>query len=106
MKLAFGTDAGVYPHGENAGEFAVYVRMGMSELEALRTATVYAAELLRTPDRGVIAEGMLADLIAVPGNPLDDIAVTRDVRFVMQGGRVVRHVMNGMDMHGMMEMHR
>ena len=106
VKIAFGTDAGVYPHGENAGEFSIYVRLGMSELEALRTATVYAADLLDTPDRGTLAEGMLADIIAVPGNPLDDISVTEDVVFVMQGGRVIKHVMGGMDMHGMMEMHR
>lgn len=95
VKIAFGTDAGVFPHGENAGEFEVYVRMGMSELEAIQTATLYAADLLQVMDRGVIAEGMLADIIAVPGNPLDDITVTRDVRFVMQGGRVIRHVMGG-----------
>jgi len=107
VKIAFGTDAGVYPHGENAGEFSIYVQLGMSELEALRTATIYAADLLDTPDRGVIAEGMLADIIAVPGNPLDDITVTEDVSFVMQGGRVIKHVMmGGMDMHGMGEMHR
>lgn len=106
VKIAFGTDAGVFPHGENAGEFGVYVRMGMSELEAIRTATVYAADLLDTPDRGVIAEGMLADIIAVPGNPLDDISVTENVAFVMQGGRVIKHAMGGMDMHGMMEGHR
>jgi len=106
VKIAFGTDAGVYPHGENAGEFSLYVQMGMSELEALRTATVYAADLLDTPDRGVIAPGKLADLVAVPGNPLDDISVTEHVAFVMQGGRVIRHVMEGMDMHRMGEMHR
>jgi imidazolonepropionase-like amidohydrolase len=106
VKIAFGTDAGVYPHGENAGEFSIYVQLGMSELEALRTATVYAADLLDTPDRGAIAEGMLADIIAVPGNPLDDISVTEDVVFVMQGGRVIKHVMGGTDMHGTMEMHR
>ena len=71
----------------------------MSELEALRTATVH--DLLDTPDRGRLAEGMLADVIAVPGNPLDDITVTEDVRFVMQGGRVIKHVVGGRDMHSM-----
>lgn len=91
VPIAFGTDAGVYPHGENAGEFGIYVQMGMNELEALRTATVHAADLLDTPDRGRIAPGLLADIIAVPGNPLDDIAVTREVNFVMLGGRVVKH---------------
>ena len=101
VPIAFGTDAGVYPHGENAGEFGIYVQLGMSELDALRTATVHAADLLDTPDRGRLAEGMLADVIAVPGNPLDDIEVTKDVRFVMQGGRVIKHVMGGRDMHSM-----
>ncbi len=101
VPIAFGTDAGVFPHGDNAGEFGIYVQMGMSELDALRTATIHAADLLDTPDRGRLAEGMLADIIAVPGNPLDDIEVTRHVRFVMQGGRVIKHVMGGRDMHSM-----
>ena len=101
VPIAFGTDAGVFPHGENAGEFGIYVQLGMSELDALRTATIHAADLLDTPDRGRLAEGMLADVIAVPGNPLDDIEVTRDVRFVMLGGRVIKHVMGGRDMHSM-----
>jgi imidazolonepropionase-like amidohydrolase len=100
VPIAFGTDAAVYPHGENAKEFEIYVRLGMSPLEALQTATIHAADLLGTPDRGAIAPGLLADLVAVPGNPLDDITVTEDTRFVMIGGRVVKHVMNGTDMHG------
>ena len=99
VPIAFGTDAAVFPHGENAGEFEIYVGMGMSELDALRTATIHAADLLDTPDRGRLAEGMLADIIAVPGNPLEDIAVTKDVQFVMLGGRVIKHVMGGRDMH-------
>ncbi len=101
VPIAFGTDAGVFPHGENAGEFEVYVEMGMSEIDALRTATLHAAELLGTPDRGRLAEGMLADVIALPGNPLDDIGVTKDVTFVMLGGRVIKHVVGGRDMHSM-----
>lgn len=101
VRIAFGTDAGVFPHGENAGEFAIYVQLGMTELEALRTATVHAADLLDVDDRGRIEAGLLADLIAVPGNPLDDISVTEDVAFVMLGGRVVKHVVNGRDMHSM-----
>ena len=99
MKIAFGTDAGVYPHGENAGEFGIYVKLGMSPLDALRTATVHAADLLGRDDRGVLAEGKLADIIAVAGNPLEDIEATKDVRFVMVGGRPVKHVMAGMGMH-------
>jgi imidazolonepropionase-like amidohydrolase len=99
VKIAFGTDAGVYPHGENAGEFAVYVKLGMSPLDALRTATLNAADLLGKDDRGVLANGKLADVIAVAGNPLEDIAATKDARFVMVGGRVVKHVMGGMGAH-------
>ncbi len=101
VPIAFGTDAGVFPHGENAGEFGIYVKLGMSPLEALRSATVHAADLLGLDDRGTLAEGMLADIIAVPGNPLEDISVTTDVRFVMVAGRPVKHVMGGMDMRGM-----
>lgn len=90
VKVAFGTDAGVFPHGENAGEFAVYVKLGMSPADALRTATVHAAELLGTTDRGTIAAGKLADLIAVDGNPLEDITATQRVVYVMQGGKVLK----------------
>jgi imidazolonepropionase-like amidohydrolase len=89
VKIGFGTDAGVYPHGENAGEFEVYVKLGMSAIDALRTATVNAADALGLSDRGAIAPGLLADLVAVPGNPLDDIGVTRKVAWVMFGGKVV-----------------
>ena len=90
VKIAFGTDAGVYPHGENAKEFAVYVKFGMSSLEAVRSATVYAVDLLGKNDRGSIAAGKLADLVAVPGDPLQDITATERVSWVMLGGRVVR----------------
>jgi imidazolonepropionase-like amidohydrolase len=89
VKVGFGTDAGVYPHGENAKEFAVYVKMGMSTLEAPRTATANAAQVLGVTDRGVIAAGKLADLVAVPGNPLDDVTATERVTWVMQAGRVI-----------------
>lgn len=90
VKIAFGTDAGVFPHGENAHEFAVYVKLGMTSAEALRTGTVNAADLLGLDDRGVIAAGKLADLVAVPGNPLDDITATERVVFVMQSGKVLK----------------
>ena len=90
VKIAFGTDAGVFPHGENAKEFAVYVKLGMTPLAALRTATTHAADLLGKTDRGSIAEGKLADLVAVPGNPLEDITATERVQFVMVGGRIVK----------------
>src|SRR5687767_14701968 len=90
VKIAFGTDAAVFPHGENAREFAVYTSSGMSPLDALRTATINAADLLGTSDRGDLAPGLFADIIAVPGNPLTDIRVTERVIFVMQGGKTVK----------------
>lgn len=90
VKVAFGTDAAVYPHGDNAKEFAAYVGYGMRPLEAIRTATTSAAALLGLDDRGVIAAGKVADLVAVPGNPLSDIRVLERVAFVMKNGVVVR----------------
>lgn len=90
VKIAFGTDAAVYPHGENAKEFAMYVKMGMTPLAALQSATTVAAEVLGRDDRGSIAVGKLADLIAVPGDPLQDITTTERVHWVMQGGRVLK----------------
>ena len=90
VKIAFGTDAAVFPHGDNAREFAALVDRGMSPLEALRAATLYAADLLGVEDRGRIEPGLLADLVAVPGNPLEDITVTEEVAFVMIGGRVAK----------------
>lgn len=90
VRIAFGTDAGVLPHGMNAGEFGSYVDGGMTPLQALRSATTDAAELLGLDDRGLIAEGRLADLVAVPGNPLEDIRVTERPVFVMVAGRVLR----------------
>ena len=91
IPVAFGTDAGVFPHGENAQEFASLVRLGLTPLEAIRTATLNGAELLGWSDRvGRVAPGMLADLIAVDGDPLVDITALERVRFVMVGGRIVR----------------
>ncbi|HEX9851542.1 MAG TPA: amidohydrolase family protein [Woeseiaceae bacterium] len=90
VNMAFGTDSGVYAHGENGREFAALVANGVSELHALKMGTIYAADLLGVDDRGVIAVGKRADLVAVPGNPLDDIRVMEDVRFVMKQGTVHR----------------
>lgn len=90
VKIAFGTDAGVFPHGQNANEFGVLVERGMTPIDAIRTATMNAADLLGVNDRGKIAPGLLADLVAVPGNPLDNIRVLEDVRFVMKGGHIYR----------------
>lgn len=90
IPIAFGTDAGVYPHGDNAREFAVLVERGMTPIDAIRSATTVAAEVLRVNDRGHIAPGTLADIIAVPDNPLDDITALERVSFVMKGGVVYR----------------
>jgi len=90
VNIAFGTDSAVYPHGLNAREFASLVDRGMSPLDAIRTATTHAADLLGVDDRGTIETGRLADLIAVAGNPLEDIRTLEDVRFVMKGGLVVK----------------
>lgn len=92
MKVAFGTDAGVFPHGENARQFAPYVTLGMSPMEAIHSATRTAAELLGvSEDVGTMEAGKHADLIAVASSPLRDIRQLEDVRFVMKAGAVVRH---------------
>jgi imidazolonepropionase-like amidohydrolase len=90
VKIALGTDAPLVPHGQNAKEFTAMVARGMTPIDAIRAGTVNAAELLRVPDRGRIAEGLLADLVAVHGNPLENIRAVEDVRFVMKGGRVYK----------------
>jgi imidazolonepropionase-like amidohydrolase len=92
VPIAFGTDAGVYPHGENAHEFELMVQAGMPASFALQAATKNAAKLLRMDkDIGGIEAGKYADIVAVPGNPLDDISVMKRVDFVMKGGRVYKH---------------
>lgn len=90
VKIAFGTDAAVFPHGDNAREFAVYVKLGMSPIDAIRTATINATDLLGVDDRGLIKPGKLADLIGVTGDPLDDVTVLEKVNFVMKGGEVYK----------------
>jgi imidazolonepropionase-like amidohydrolase len=90
MRIACGTDAPAIPHGSNAKELWALVDRGMTPLDALRAATTVSAELIGVTDRGRIEPGLLADLIAVPGNPLDDIELTQDVRFVMKGGRIYK----------------
>ena len=92
LKVAFGTDAGVFPHGDNAKELTARVRHGDTPLHAIRSATIVNAELFGTPDRGKVEVGLLADLIAVAGNPLEDIKLLEDVRFVMKGGVVYKRV--------------
>ncbi len=88
LKVAFGTDAGVFPHGDNAQELTARVGHGDTPLHAIRSATLVNAELFGTPDRGKIEVGLLADMIAVDGNPLEDIRQLENVKFVMKGGVV------------------
>jgi imidazolonepropionase-like amidohydrolase len=89
--VAFGTDSAVYPHGLNAREFAVLVRMGMTPLRAIQTATVNASKLLDRADTiGAIEVGKYADLIAVEGDPTKDVTTLERVKFVMKGGAVFK----------------
>ncbi len=89
VKLPFGTDAAVYPHGLNGLHFAVKVGLGQDPADAIRSATVLAIELLGVDDRGRIEAGLLADIVAVDGNPIDDIRELEDMRFVMKGGEII-----------------
>ena len=92
VRIAYGTDSGIYPHGLNASQFAYHVRHGQTALEAIRSATLHAATLMGWEDRiGRIEPGLYADLVAVAGNPVDDVRLLEDVRFVMKGGEVVRN---------------
>jgi imidazolonepropionase-like amidohydrolase len=93
VKFAFGTDAGVYPHGENARQFALLVKhLGIPPIDAIRLATTNAADLLGWPDRvGRVAPGFYADLIAVAGDPLTDVSELERVRWVMKGGVVYKN---------------
>ncbi|MFC5372462.1 amidohydrolase family protein [Brevundimonas faecalis] len=91
VRIAFGTDSGVSAHGDNAQEFALLVRAGLTPLEAIQAATVGAAEHLRiSNEAGRLAPGMPADLIAVSGDPLSDVTELERVRFVMKSGKVFR----------------
>jgi imidazolonepropionase-like amidohydrolase len=90
VRIAFGTDSGIAPHGVNARQFPYYVRYGLTPMQAIQSATRWSAELMRWEDRvGTIAPGMLADLIAVEGDPTDDVSVLEHVPFVMKGGEVL-----------------
>lgn len=98
VPIALGSDATVYPHGLNARELASLVQLGLSPLEALRAATLNAAALLRwSDDIGSLETGKYADIIAVVGDPLQDITTVQQVRFVMKGGRVYRNDFGGSD---------
>ncbi len=89
--IAFGTDSGVSAHGDNAQEFALMVEAGMSEMDAILSATINAAKLLKIDSElGTVTQGKLADLVAVKGNPLDDISLMEKVFFVMKDGKIVK----------------
>jgi imidazolonepropionase-like amidohydrolase len=91
LKVAFGTDAGVYPHGLNAHQFATMVKMGLPPLKAIQAATVNAADLIGWSDRvGTLEPGKFADIVAVEGDPVADVSVLENLRFVMKGGQVVK----------------
>jgi imidazolonepropionase-like amidohydrolase len=92
VKIGMGTDAAVYPHGLNAHELAVYVSLGMSPLQAIQTATINDADLLGWSNKvGTIEPGKWADIIAVDGDPLQDVTTLQHVKFVMKGGEVVKN---------------
>ena len=90
VKMLFGTDAGIYPHGDNAKQFRWMVQYGMTPVEAIQSATASAAEALGRTDVGTLEVGRLADLIAVPGDPTADVTLLEAVPFVMKGGDVVK----------------
>lgn len=96
VKMAFGTDAGVYPHGDNAKQFAYMVKYGMTPAQAIRAATSSAADLIgRAKDVGTVEPGKYADLIAVSADPLKDVRVLENVGFVMKGGVVYKDTITG-----------
>ncbi len=93
VKVGFGTDAAVYPHGLNAHEFAVMVKLGLTPLQAIQAATINDADLLGWSDKiGTIEPGKWADIVAVDGDPLADVATLERVKFVMKGGEVVKNL--------------
>ena len=90
VKMVFGTDAGIFPHGDNAKQFAVMVRYGMTPAQAIQSATINAAEALGRSDIGAIETGRFADIVAVRGNPAQDVTLLEHVAFVMKGGVVAK----------------
>ena len=91
VKISFGTDAAVFPHGQNAKEFKLMVDLGMTPVDALRSATANDAELLGIGQKvGTLEKGKLADVIAMPGDPTADITATERVSFVMKEGKIIR----------------
>src|SRR5205807_3994719 len=96
VKMAFGTDAGVYPHGDNARQFFYMVKFGMTPAQAIRAATSSAADLIgRSKDVGTIEAGKFADLIAVSADPLQNVRALENVGFVMKGGKIYKDTIEG-----------
>ena len=92
VKIAYGTDAGVYPHGGNAKQFRHMVEWGLTPMQSIRAATVSAADLLGWQDKvGSIAPGKMADIVAVVGDPLEDVTLLEKMVFVMKGGVVYKN---------------
>lgn len=92
VKIAYGTDAGVFPHGLNARQFSYMVKYGLTPMQAIQTATINSADLLGRKEKvGSIEKGKYADIIAVDGNPLDNISILEHVSFVMKGGVVYKN---------------
>jgi imidazolonepropionase-like amidohydrolase len=92
VKIAYGTDAGVYPHGWNGKQLYCIVKYGLTPIQAIQSATINAADLLDWKDKaGSISIGKLADIIATEGNPLDDITILEHVKFVMKDGKVYKN---------------
>ena len=90
-KMAFGSDSGVYPHGDNAKQFAYMIKYGMTSMQAIQAATINAADLLGWKDRvGSVTVGKYADIIAVKGDPAENATELAKVTFVMKGGEVIR----------------
>jgi imidazolonepropionase-like amidohydrolase len=91
VSIAFGSDAGVFPHGDQVREFKIYVSEGMTPMAAIKTATTSAAELIGWEKKvGAVERGKYADLVAVSGDPLKDITELERVKWVMKGGKVVK----------------
>ena len=91
VKIALGTDAPLIPHGSNALELSAMVKRGMTNIDAIRAATINPAEMLNLTDRGEIKEGFLADIIAIDSNPIDNIKTLENVKFVMKGGTIYKN---------------
>ncbi len=103
--MAFGTDAGVYPHGDNAKQFFYMVKFGLTPAQAIRAATSNAADLIgRAKDVGTLEPGKFADVIAVTEDPLQNVRALENVGFVMKGGAVVKDGITGQTAHNTVEL--